>query len=293
MQVAHYLARVQIAPSSMDTYKVCLLKLERWLDAEGIPVEEMSRDDFIRFTLGIPSPNTARLHHSAARSYATKMKVETELLDKENYIKRVQSEPREGLKATEFYALLDTIDRSTLIGKRDAAMLLVCVGGGGYRSNELANMQVKHVNLDELEVTAYRKGGEWHTAAITEEAAEALEKWFVVLAEILARYNIRDHGFVFVGIKTGRPMTRHGIYGRVNKELGPRIHRPDLHAHDLRRTMCMTMIRNDASDSKVMEQGNWSDHNSFKRYKRGIAPRDTRKHLIRRKRYEDNPKETS
>lgn len=293
MQVQHYLARVQIAPSSKETYKVCLLKLERWLDDRGVAFEDMSWDNFIEFVQGMKSNNTARLYHSATRSYATQMRINSEVLDKNNYIRRVQSEPREGLNESEFRALLTTVDRSTLIGKRDAAMLLVSVGGGGYRSNELANLQVKHIDLEELEVMAYRKGGAWHTSAITSETAEAIREWLSGREEILNRYGIKDHGFFFVGIKTGRQMTRHGIYTRVSKELGPRIKRSDLQAHDLRRTMCITMIKNGASDSSVMEQGNWSDHNSFKRYKRGIAPSDTRKYLVGGKRDDDKTNKTS
>ena len=279
MNVPSYITRVQLAPSSKDTYKVQLNVVDRELKKRGIEFKDMDWDTFLDIISSVPSANTQRGYHAASKSYARVMRIDSPLLDKNNYIRRSESEPREGLSEDEFRTLLDTIDRRTLIGKRDAAMLLIQAGGGGYRSTELATLKVKHINLDELTVMAFRKGGRWHTAAITQEAADAIGEWMRVRPRVLAKYGVTDHGFLFVAVKSGQPLTRWGVTQRYSKELGPRIGRPDLQCHDMRRTMCILMIKNDAPDSVVMEQGNWSDHNSFKRYKRGICPADARKFL--------------
>lgn len=279
MNIKQYLSRVQVAPSSKDSYRICLNVLARELAIRGIEFPDMDWDVFLDIISTVPSPNTQRGYHAAGKSYARVMRIDSPLLDKNNYIRRAESEPREGLSYDEFYALLGTIDRRTLIGKRDAAMLLVQVCGGGYRSSEIANLKIRHVDLGDLEVLAFRKGQRWHTAAITPETADALREWMRVRVRILRKYGVTDHGFLFVAVKSGQPLTRWGVSQRYSKELGPRIGRDDLQCHDMRRTMCILMLRAGAPDSTAMAQGDWDDPLSFKRYNRGLGPQDSRKYL--------------
>ncbi|MER6065085.1 tyrosine-type recombinase/integrase [Streptomyces sp. NPDC001792] len=184
--------------------------------------------------------------------------------------------------------MLDVLDRDTLIGKRDAAMLLL-----GYaaatRSSELVALDIKDVvECDEgIEVEVYRVKMKKFTKAAVPYGKNPATCPVRALRALLAamREAGRTEGPLFVRIdRHGRiapPMMRHGKpigdpAGRLTPDAASDvIERLAAQAglegrwrgHSLRRGFATAAVRAGASMVRVARQGGWTDNStSLSRY---------------------------
>jgi len=136
----------QLAPSSRKTYMIDAKHFAQWLVIQELSLTDLHRDDLVAYR--------AHLAETYAQSTAARMwAVARRLLDEAAQRGLLPKNPAEGirgfrtgddesphraLKREEVKALLDAIDRSTAIGKRDYALLMLMLRTGIRRAEVVA-----------------------------------------------------------------------------------------------------------------------------------------------------------
>ena len=136
----------QLAPSSRKTYTIDAKHFAHWLASRELSLTSLDRDDLVTYR--------AHLAETYAQSTAARMwAVARRLLDEAVQRGLLPKNPAEGirgfkagddeslhraLKREEAKALLDAIDRSTALGKRDYALLMLLLRTGIRRAEVVA-----------------------------------------------------------------------------------------------------------------------------------------------------------
>ena len=136
----------QLAPTSRKTYTIDAKHFAQWLASRELSLSSLDRDDLVIYR--------AHLAETYAQSTASRMwAVARRLLDEAVQRGLLPKNPAEGirgfkagedesphraLKREEAKALLDAIDRSTSIGKRDYALLMLLLRTGIRRAEVVA-----------------------------------------------------------------------------------------------------------------------------------------------------------
>ncbi len=83
-----------------------------------------------------------------------------------------------GISTESFKEILDTVDRSTIKGKRDYAILLL-LWGNALRRSEVTSCQIKHFEPREQRLWILGKGkkGQLQTVSLGEETVKAIQIW--------------------------------------------------------------------------------------------------------------------
>ena len=83
-----------------------------------------------------------------------------------------------GISSESFKEILDTVDRSTIKGKRDYAILLL-LWGNALRRSEVTSCQIKHFEPREQRLWILGKGkkGQLQTVSLGEETVKAIQLW--------------------------------------------------------------------------------------------------------------------
>ncbi len=83
-----------------------------------------------------------------------------------------------GISSESFKEILDTVDRSTIKGKRDYAILLL-LWGNALRRSEVTSCQIKHFEPREQRLWILGKGkkGQLQTVSLGEETVKAIQIW--------------------------------------------------------------------------------------------------------------------
>jgi integrase len=131
--------------------------------------------------------------------------------------------------------LLATCDSSTITGKRDR-LVLGLLTGAGLRREELAGLKWDDVKLQPVKgkfrtvISIRGKGDKARVIPINDKLAEALDQWAGVVGR--TGYVVRSLG---MNREPGDSISAVAIFNIVRKA-GEQIGRPELAAHDLRRT---------------------------------------------------------
>lgn len=136
----------QLAPSSCKTYTIDAKHFAQWLASQGLSLSSLDRDDLVAYR--------AHLAGTYAQSTVSRMwAVTRRLLDEavqrslltRNPVEGIRGfkggddeSPHRALKREEAKALLDAIDRSNAIGKRDYALLMLLLRTGIRRAEVVA-----------------------------------------------------------------------------------------------------------------------------------------------------------
>ena len=128
-------------------------------------------------------------------------------------VKRTQQKPPVYLECDEVRHVLDTLDRSTALGRRDH-LLLVILFETGARAQEVATMRASSFRFSSpRQVRIHGKGRKERLCPLRASTAT------LVLDHLRERGLRRDDDApLFVG-PTGRPLTRHGILRAVQRRL--------------------------------------------------------------------------
>jgi integrase len=143
----------QLTPTSRKTYTHDAKHFAQWMADRGLALHTLSRDDLVDFR--------AHLSETYAKATASHMwAVARRLLDEAVRRQVIVSDPAEGirgfkpsddesshraLKREEARAILDAIDRSTALGKRDYALIMLLLRTGIRRSEAAALTLGDHV----------------------------------------------------------------------------------------------------------------------------------------------------
>ena len=169
--------------------------------------------------------------------------------ERSEQIARVLSIPEKRYRSTlinyltkrEIDALLAAPDRSTLIGRRDHALLLLAVQTG-LRASELASLRCQDLNLDTgAWVRCEGKGRKERCTPLTRGTVKVLRVWLRELGG--------DRSGPLFPSRTGEHLTRAGIWRLVAKHTAtararcPSLAAKNITPHTLRHTAAMQLLR--------------------------------------------------
>lgn len=189
-------------------------------------------------------------------------------------IKRVRSPQQPTLSQQRALELLMYFDARMPKGCRDLAIAALALDTG-LRASELARLDVKYLNLEDLTLQVIVKGGQWGMAVFSDVTAGYLADWLKV------RKAAPGVGNVFVSmhhVRKGLPLSRDGLRQLVNKwgaDLGFA-----LSPHDLRRSFATLSTVFGAPSRLVMEAGRWSSMEMVEHYTRAIRLDAFRPYLL-------------
>jgi site-specific recombinase XerD len=153
------------------------------------------------------------------------------------------------LTATEVNALLAAPDRSTWVGRRDHAMLLVAIQTG-LRVSELTGLNCGDVTLGTgANVRCHGKGRKQRAVPLTDTTAAVLRTW-------LRERGGRPDDPLFP-VRTGRRLSRDAVERRVTKHATtaaghcPSLQSKRLTPHVLRHTSAMTLLQAGVDSSVI------------------------------------------
>jgi site-specific recombinase XerD len=193
--VSAYLDRFEASPTTRRTMWSALRSIvalfpERPADIGTFPWELASDPQFFdevqHRVVAAYAPATASKLMSALRQLLRVMArhelVDADLLwstvETSRKVPRVEALPTRGLRTGELRSMLVECrrDANRAIGARDAAVLAVMAATGARRT-EIASLERRRLDLDELVVELRVKGGGWRAAALHPAAAEYLQIW--------------------------------------------------------------------------------------------------------------------
>lgn len=146
-----------------------------------------------------------------------------QFLAQEKYIQKDPAKlidlPKKGLKLPNFLSvdevkkLLQTPDKKTPTGLRNAAMIEVAYAAG-LRVSELVHLKVQDINLEACFVRVFGKGSKERVVPIGMHAREVVDLYIKSARPILLKTHISQ--FLFVA-RQGKPMTRQGFWKLLKK----------------------------------------------------------------------------
>ncbi len=153
------------------------------------------------------------------------------------------------LSVDEVERLLEAPDTSTLLGKRDRA-ILEAVYSTGVRAGELAALQLKDVDLISGVIKVLGKGRKERIALLGSPAVKALREYLTVRSELAEG---RDVSSVFVNHRGG-PLTSRSIQRIVHKYGATALPtRRGVSPHTLRHSFATHMLNGGADLRSVQE----------------------------------------
>ena len=141
------------------------------------------------------------------------------------------------LSNEEIKQLFDSIDTSTLIGKRNRAMLAVLYLGG-LRRSEIVGLKIKDFANNELKI--HGKGNKERIVPLGEDAVQAINDW-------IAQRGDRDQdGPLFLAINRHGEMRFHPMTDQavlyILQNLAAKAHVKHFSPHDMRRTYISDLL---------------------------------------------------
>ncbi len=147
--------------------------------------------------------------------------------------------PPAGLSAADVQLLLDSFDRSTLVGVRDFAIVML-VSRLGLRSIEVARMELRDVDWRSGELLIRGKARRQDRLPLPSEVGEAL------VAYLSSGRNPADAAHVFLTCRAPRGPIRADLVGDVVERACKRAGLPNVGPHGLRRALAGELLRRGA-----------------------------------------------
>jgi site-specific recombinase XerD len=220
LNVAQTLQMEVYSKQSQDAYLSDTKVFIRWLDGEGIELEAIDYDAMLRYhayLLANFAKATAarrfvvarRLLDVAVKKGVIKSNPASDVVSK---IRKDDSSPHTALTKKEAKRLLESVDNSTVIGKRDYALLMLLIYGG-IRRSECAAIKIKDITLkQEYHVLTIQegKGNKRRDVPLRPDVFRAISAYM----EQTDRLNDDPENYLFTGFLKGQKPTHRGITDR-------------------------------------------------------------------------------
>jgi integrase/recombinase XerD len=199
----------QLAPTSRKTYTHDARHFAGWMTERGLAFHTLSRDDLVDYR--------AHLSETYAKATASRMWTVARCLLDEAVRRQVlfsnpalhirgfktgdDESPHRALKREEARALLDAINRSTALGKRDYALILLLLRTG-IRRSEAAALRIGDLTMEQgyhVAVIQHGKGNKRGLAKLPVEVRQAID----VYLEAVGRTEVGPEAPLFVGFRRG------------------------------------------------------------------------------------------
>lgn len=148
----YLIANVDISDTTIKGYKVCIRQFIKWLKDNNI--NQPTRDDIKAYKLHLKNSNYT---NGTKNQYIRAVKHLFKWLDSEGLYKDVASNikgfkvisdntKKDAFTESEIKKIIDDIDTSSVIGKRDKAIILLMLVGG-LRITEIHNMDIQDIEV--------------------------------------------------------------------------------------------------------------------------------------------------
>lgn len=199
----------QLAPTSHKTYMIDAKHFAQWLAGQNLSLNALDRDDLVSYR--------AHLAETYAQSTAARMwAVVRRLLDEAVQRGLLSTNPAEGirgfkagedesphraLKREEAKALLEAINRSTVLGKRDYALLMLLLRTG-IRRAEVVALTIGDLTMEQgyhVAIIRHGKGNKRGLAKLSVEVRQTIEDYL----EVADRACAAPEAPLFVSLRKG------------------------------------------------------------------------------------------
>lgn len=246
------------SPLTIDAYAKDLALYREFLEERGrMQLAQATRDDIIAFQKdqldkGFAISTIERrlsaikgLHRFALREGY----VETDPAQAIPLPKKPERLP-DVLSVEQISSLLDSIDTSTPIGKRDATMLEVLYGCG-LRVSELVNLDRSHMLVDEGFLRVFGKGSKERMVPISGIAFDRMIEYLNDVRPELENPRIAANAALFLNARGGR-LTRQSVH-RIVTRAGMSIGVKNLHPHTLRHSFATHLLEGGADLRSIQD----------------------------------------
>lgn len=169
----------------------------------------------------------------------------------------IKAEPRqvEFLTEEELERLFQVPDTTTLIGKRDLA-IMECIYSTGLRISELTSLNKQNINLETGEFAVRGKWKKIRVVYLTETSSQLIKEYLDArydhLSPLFIRHNINQNNIDILEDESMR-LTRFFITGMIKKYALKAWILKDISAHTLRHSFATTLLNNGADLRWIQE----------------------------------------
>ena len=199
----------QLAPTSRKTYMIDAKHFAQWLADQNLSLDALERDDLVAYRAHLAetyAPSTAARMWAVARRLLDEA-VQRGLLPKNpaegirGFKAGDDESPHRALKREEAKALLDAIDRSTAIGKRDYALLMLLLRTGIHRAEAVA-LTIGDLVMEQgyhVAIILHGKGHKRGLAKLPVEVRQAIDNYL----EAVGRVCTASEAPLFISFRKG------------------------------------------------------------------------------------------
>ncbi len=240
-----------MSPNTVASYVSDVTQFFSTAELSGKTAQDISSDQIIRYLSSLTvSKRTQARFLSSLKSFFDWCVLEGERkdspCDKVEAPKLGQYLP-EVLSVEEMDAIMDSVDTSTVMGKRDRAILEVLYGCG-LRVSEAVNLRIQDIFPEEQFLRVIGKGDKQRLVPIGEMALEQVKNYLEERPEAAPGYDDR----VFLN-RFGKPLSRVSMFNLVKKQAMLAGIRKEISPHTFRHSFATHLIENGA-DLRVVQE---------------------------------------
>jgi len=199
----------QLAPSSRKTYTIDAKHFAQWLAGQDLSLTSLDRDDLVAYRAHLAETYA---QSTAARMWAVARRLLDEAVQRGLLLKNPaegirgfkagdDESPHRALKREEAKALLDAIDRSTALGKRDYALLMLLLRTG-IRRTEAVALTIGDLAMEQgyhIAIIRHGKGNKRGLAKLPVEVKQTINDYL----EAAGRTCVAPEAPLFVSFRKG------------------------------------------------------------------------------------------
>jgi site-specific recombinase XerD len=158
------------------------------------------------------------------------------------------------LTQSEIKLLIESIDTTTILGKRNRALLEV-IYSTGARVSEVESMTLKAVNLENNEIEVFGKGRKYRVVYLNQSACKYLRKYLDIrnyFSFSSKTQNYRKEDWLFLN-KSGNQLTVRGIRKILKKYLDKCGISKKISPHDIRHSFATHLLQEGAGIREIQE----------------------------------------
>ncbi|WP_251198321.1 site-specific tyrosine recombinase XerD [Anaerotardibacter muris] len=246
------------SPLTIDAYNKDLTTYREFLESRGkTTIEQIERDDILAFQKSLLDQGFAV---STIERRLSAIKGLHRFALRENYVK---SDPAQAiplpkkpgrlpdvLSIDQVSTMLDKVDTSTIIGKRDITILEMLYGCG-LRVSELVNLDQGNVLLEDGFLRVFGKGSKERMVPISGIAFERLIDYLNDARPELVSAKTTGNNALFLNARGGR-LTRQSVH-KIVSNAGLLIGVKNLHPHTLRHSFATHLLEGGADLRSIQD----------------------------------------
>ncbi len=266
----------QLSPRSQRVYRHDAKVFAAWLHENDMSIDVLDRGGMIAYR--------EYLMNSYAKATAARMlSVARRLLEEAVYAQRIKVNPAKGIRGfklgnetphtalnkAQAREILAEVDKSTILGRRNYAILMLLMRTG-IRRSECAALTIGNIKMDQghhIAVIEHGKGDKRRTVKLPVDVFRAIEDWI----KVANRKNASPDAPLFVGCTKDHQPTEKGISDklieRMVKMYGNKIN-VDISPHGMRATFITLAMEGGATLEQTQYAAGHSDPRTTQRYRK-------------------------